>query len=344
MNGEAGVSTEPDRETVATSTEEYESRRKPTVRIRRFFRKGGLYIAGALITAIIGTYITNYSSRANLKVFLTSVSIDSPTLDSLMFERALREQQGLYGYGSKFTRNARLVEISNDSDWLPSLEGGTFDSYLTTVYQVRRRAGNASEQIQALRNGLEKWPKVVTELNLEIVYGILRDHSDAVEATMFGEIRTNRPVFSGSPPALDNKKAFYAVNTDDDGDIYVDDDKRRIPILWSEACDGDGDKKKEQCHQAALRLANSIAYFVADDLAQLKNLLDRTIMDLSHLSEASRESEIEIERFSYWRVTVTLTNNGKDPIAVSPWATMLVQPPAANKPNNSIRSFPRLSR
>jgi hypothetical protein len=92
---------------------------------------------------------------------------------------------------------------------------------------------------------------------------------------------------------------------------------------------------KEKCKEAAQRLAYAIAYFIASDLDQLKALLDRTLKDFDSVSEALRESEKEIERFSYWRVTVTLTNNGKDPIAVSPWATMLVQPPPAKDARNT---------
>src|SRR5437773_1982048 len=109
----------------------------------RAVKRGVLYVVGAVITAFIGWWINEAFSKADLKVYLTSAGIDSPTRDAQEYEASLREEQGLYGYGSSYPRNASLEGISEESVWLGTVRTDTFDNYLLRVNTARRDAGIA---------------------------------------------------------------------------------------------------------------------------------------------------------------------------------------------------------
>ena len=297
----------------------------------RALKRGILYTVGVVLTAVIGWWVNDYFNRADISVYLTSASIDSPTERAQAYEASLREQQGLYAYGSDYPREAKLESLAEQSLWLGGVRTETFDDYLGKVYTVRQDAGIAREYISGLHRALARWPERLSELNLDSVYNILRDHSEAVTGALFGEVRRGGTVFAGTAPALGGRKQFYDIAEDSDGDFYVDSGKHRLPIVWTEQCGSGQEKLKQECKQTAERLAKAIAFLVIEDLTTLKSFLDKVVAEEPTLLEAFQQAQDEIERYSYWRITVTLANDGREPIAVSPWGYMIVRPPAEDK-------------
>jgi hypothetical protein len=290
---------------------------------QRWYVKLFLYISGLAITGLIGAYIQTQIEKADLQVQVTSVSITTPTLEQLLAE----EMQNLLhktGESRPIAPNQELIKLTKEHTWLPNVDTRvSINDYLNNLLTIEDKAVRLLKQMADLREGLTKWPKNINDNSIDVVYDFLRDNSDIILGHIFGELRRSQILFSSNSPEAEGRKKLFDLEIDNDGDIFVDSGLKRLPIIWSNRARTPQEVTKFQ--SMAERIANAVAYGVESDLEQLREISQSILQEEATTLKAEKEASKEIQLYSYWAVTATISNNGRNSIAIAPQSALYLK-------------------
>lgn len=283
-----------------------------------------LYLAGLIVSGFVGVWIKAQTEKSAINIQITSITARAPNTEQLMSDKVGAALRG----GTTSPRvpvDPQLKKLTADHSWLPSPKEESRSDYLESLLDIQDKASTVVQGMRLLRQQFGEWPSSYEGAQLEIVYRTMREHSELIFAHLYGETRRGAAIFSGPKPKVENLEMRFIIETDDDGDFFVNRGKLRLPIVWSTQGKGMTASGKARLKEVAERVANAVGYGIASDLQQVKKAIEKLFEEEGSTMEVISIVERELQLNSNWHVTATVANNGKDTIALDPRSMLYLQ-------------------
>jgi hypothetical protein len=270
----------------------------------------GNLILGAIVAAIVAGFIGAYNSRPRLRV-----AIFAPNLAEVVPDEESDQIQ--------VSAASNIMQECGRSLWIICFDSAdNLRQYLKEIKAISALLQSKIEEIPPLRNAVVEWPKQVSDKNsLAKVYEILRENEDIVMFQVILEVRQGMKVFHKPKPYKGTRLPYYVLKEDDDGDFFVLSGTESLSTRWTTYPMG-GPKK--ELKETFARFAEAVTYDEEDDLNDIHSVIERILAAEGEARNYRVKLEAEINSYSRWTIQTIITNSGRDPISLSPHASLYV--------------------